>query len=429
MSERPWTPLQRRQLSRRSMLNWSARAGVGAAGIALVGCGDDDEEAAAIAAAFLDEPEPVPAEATEQAGQEDAQDTLTEEPAQEPEPDPDPEPEAEKEEPEAEEPEEQAQIPVAAASIVFKEVRLLAAEGSLLLANVSDQTVNVQGWWLCKRPAYWQLPDFELAPGQEVRVWVGNGEDTATDIFAARGFGTLGSSGEIALYRDGSFSDPSSMVAYVGWGNGGGRISEARRAGLWGDDFVQTNAGDVICRLDSGLFADGYQSMPAPDAPAIEDDTVAANGFGPVIFTRVYFDGNAMIEVTNLGSSQHCMDGYWLCQFPSYLQFPRGIEIPAGGTLFINTGSGSDTAETVFANGGIGELNPEAGGELGLYRDNNFGSADSIASYVGWNGGGGRLTVAQAAGIFADPITVSQDDVVIYSAGGFDGTPAQYTIE
>ncbi len=39
-----WNRVHRRQLSRRTLLGASARAGVGAAGLALVGCGDDDDD-------------------------------------------------------------------------------------------------------------------------------------------------------------------------------------------------------------------------------------------------------------------------------------------------------------------------------------------------------------------------------------------------
>ena len=46
MSDRNyWTSLRQRKISRRTMLGASAKAGVGAAGLALVGCGDDDEPA------------------------------------------------------------------------------------------------------------------------------------------------------------------------------------------------------------------------------------------------------------------------------------------------------------------------------------------------------------------------------------------------
>ena len=47
MSDRNyWTTLRQRKISRRAMLGASAKAGVGAAGLALVGCGDDDDDAA-----------------------------------------------------------------------------------------------------------------------------------------------------------------------------------------------------------------------------------------------------------------------------------------------------------------------------------------------------------------------------------------------
>ena len=39
-----WQRLQRNRMSRRSLLRASARAGVGASGLALVGCGDDDDD-------------------------------------------------------------------------------------------------------------------------------------------------------------------------------------------------------------------------------------------------------------------------------------------------------------------------------------------------------------------------------------------------
>ena len=44
-----WSRMRRRRLSRRTLLGASARAGVGAAGLALVGCGDDDDDDQAVA--------------------------------------------------------------------------------------------------------------------------------------------------------------------------------------------------------------------------------------------------------------------------------------------------------------------------------------------------------------------------------------------
>ena len=50
MSNLSWQHIRRRRLSRRQLLNASARMGVGAAGLALVGCGGDDDEEEEIAA-------------------------------------------------------------------------------------------------------------------------------------------------------------------------------------------------------------------------------------------------------------------------------------------------------------------------------------------------------------------------------------------
>ena len=52
-----WRQLSRRKLSRRALLNVSARAGIGAAGLALVGCGDDDDDGGQPAAVQVEQQE------------------------------------------------------------------------------------------------------------------------------------------------------------------------------------------------------------------------------------------------------------------------------------------------------------------------------------------------------------------------------------
>ena len=65
MSERNyWTKLGRRKISRRTLLRASARAGVGAAGLVLVGCGDDDDD---------DSDQPAAAQAQQQQRQQEQQ--------------------------------------------------------------------------------------------------------------------------------------------------------------------------------------------------------------------------------------------------------------------------------------------------------------------------------------------------------------------
>ena len=85
-----WTRLQRRRLSRRSVLAATARAGVGAAGLALVGCGDDDDDAAVTQAQAQTEAEQQQAQQqaqqaqpqAEQAAQQQAQEQATEQQAE-----------------------------------------------------------------------------------------------------------------------------------------------------------------------------------------------------------------------------------------------------------------------------------------------------------------------------------------------------------
>ena len=77
-----WTRLNQRRISRRSMLGASAKAGVGAAGLALVGCGDDDDDDDAISQAPPSTPDDQADQATDQAAdQADDQAEPADEPA------------------------------------------------------------------------------------------------------------------------------------------------------------------------------------------------------------------------------------------------------------------------------------------------------------------------------------------------------------
>jgi len=78
MSEQPaWTRLRRRRLGRRALLGASARAGVGAAGLALVGCGDDDDDQA-----VAETPPQQEEQAQQQADQTTQEEEQTEAPAE-----------------------------------------------------------------------------------------------------------------------------------------------------------------------------------------------------------------------------------------------------------------------------------------------------------------------------------------------------------
>ncbi len=72
-----WTRMRRNKMSRRSLLRASARAGVGAAGLALVGCGDDDDAQPAAAQAQPQQQQQEPA-AEQQAQQQEQQEAPAE---------------------------------------------------------------------------------------------------------------------------------------------------------------------------------------------------------------------------------------------------------------------------------------------------------------------------------------------------------------
>ena len=66
-----WTRMRTRRLSRRAVLRSAATAGVGAAGLALVGCGDDDDDSQPAAAQQQDQQDQTAAQAADQADQQD----------------------------------------------------------------------------------------------------------------------------------------------------------------------------------------------------------------------------------------------------------------------------------------------------------------------------------------------------------------------
>ena len=71
-----WTRMRRRRMSRRTVMSASARAGVGAAGLAIVGCGDDDDQQT-VAQAPQQQAQPEREAAQEQAQQSATQQAAT----------------------------------------------------------------------------------------------------------------------------------------------------------------------------------------------------------------------------------------------------------------------------------------------------------------------------------------------------------------
>ncbi len=116
----------------------------------------------------------------------------------------------------------------------------------ITITNIGNAPAALEGHWLCRRPAYVQLPSLTLEPGGTVAV--GLGDDPPPDLVEYAEIVELGNalgpltkdSGEIGLYNGAAFDNPNDMVDYVEWGSAGhGRSDVAVAAGIWVEgDFV-----------------------------------------------------------------------------------------------------------------------------------------------------------------------------------------------
>lgn len=111
------------------------------------------------------------------------------------------------------------------------------------ITNLGSAPVNVDGLWVCNRPAYAPLASATLAPGESVEVAAGSLSGLADN------------GGEVALYSSNSFNDASAILDYVGWGSGGGRATEAADNGVWPDGETVSVSGASISAPNGGSSA------------------------------------------------------------------------------------------------------------------------------------------------------------------------------
>lgn len=123
--------------------------------------------------------------------------------------------------------------------------------------------------------------------------------------------------------------------------------------------------------------------------------------------TQVGLDVLGQVVVQNVGSEPASLAGHWLCQRPSYWEFPdvelqpgesAAVAVPGRDDIF-GPPSGAIAIEGVAS---IGSFDPTSG-EVGLYSSGDFGSPEAIVSYIEWgNSGHGRSGTAVSAGIWSD---------------------------
>lgn len=146
-------------------------------------------------------------------------------------------------------PESTTDVPADSSGATFAISMISLGElGQVVVQNVGSEAGSLAGFWLCQRPAYYEFPDVELAPGESAAVSVGG------DIFvpppgaiAIEGVAGIGpfapTDGEVGLYLDDAFGNPDAIVSYVEWGRSGhGRSETAVSAQIWPDGgFVETS--------------------------------------------------------------------------------------------------------------------------------------------------------------------------------------------
>lgn len=141
-------------------------------------------------------------------------------------------------------------VPASGARFALVEVGL-GGLGQVFIQNVGDAPGSLAGFWLCQRPAYHEMPDVTLQPGEVAQMFVSGHDDTflprdgVTFIDEVANTGPFNpETGEIGLYNSNSFGSPDAIVSYVEWGDAGhGRSDTAVAAGIWADGgFVATTA-------------------------------------------------------------------------------------------------------------------------------------------------------------------------------------------
>ena len=139
----------------------------------------------------------------------------------------------------------------------------------------------------------------------------------------------------------------------------------------------------------------------APDATT----TAPVSAGAQFAITQVSLGVLGQVVIRNVGSEAASLAGYWLCQRPSYFEFPdvvlqpgESAAISVGGEIFVPP-EGAIVIDEIAA---IGPFDP-ASGEVGLYLGSDFSSPEAILSYVEWGSSGhGRSDTAVSAQIWPD---------------------------
>lgn len=156
----------------------------------------------------------------------------------------------------------------AQASVAINEIN---DNNQVELKNLSAQTVNITGWWLCNFPAYQPIAALNVICGDLVLE--------PGEIVVLSGWDIDPSDGELGLYLNSGFNSPSAIEDYLEWGSSGHqRATVAQEAGIW-------LVGNFVHAFNSGesLSFDGDGNTPEDWFTGIEtfcaeNDTCVVDG-------------------------------------------------------------------------------------------------------------------------------------------------------
>ncbi|MEL6984399.1 MAG: hypothetical protein AAFO29_18370, partial [Actinomycetota bacterium] len=153
---------------------------------------------------------------------------------------------------------------------------------------------------------------------------------------------------------------------------------------------------------DDDAMEDGEEGAMSEDGEEGSDDqpVAAASQTGSLAIVSIDFS-TAEVQLTNTTDAELDINGWVMCNFPSYAPIEGVDPIAPGETITVTS--------TVAI--------PPNDGELGIYTAEDFANAEAIVAYVEWGSDGHtRAEVADAAGIW-DGTALTPDGDILTVAG------------
>ncbi len=166
------------------------------------------------------------------------------------------------------------------------------------------------------------------------------------------------------------------------------------------DDDAMSDEDDAMSEDDDAMSEDDGDAMAEGDDDGGDTPLAAASQAGQLAIVSIDFS-TAEIQLTNTTDAELDINGWVMCNFPSYAPISGVDPIAPGETITVTS--------TVAI--------PPNDGELAIYTAENFTNAEAIVTYVEWGSDGHtRSSVAAAAGIW-DGTALSPDGDILTVAG------------